>query len=69
MGMITREQAVKELREMYEAAAYCEERYNRIATSQHGYIGRQSALDDMVSDSTAYADRIRELEAFLSAAS
>lgn len=64
---LTREQAVKELRQCYEFAAECAERASRIVRpwSANGQI----EMEDCVSDSMAYGDRIRELEAFLAAPS
>ena len=70
MGMITREQAIKELAGCYQAAAHCvEENYSRIRTSRDGYIDELAALDDMASDLAVYGARIRELESFLAVAS
>ena len=61
----TREQAVHELRQCYEALGDCEQRYNRVNGSQYGYIGREAQLEDALIDSKAYSDRVIELEAFL----
>ena len=62
---LTRADALKELKDCYAAAAECQERYLRVYRSQYGYIGRQTQLEDALSDAGIYSDRIGELEAFL----
>ena len=63
---LTRAEAVKELSACYANVAECEATWERVNASQHGYIGRSTALDDCMSDYGAYSDCIAELEAFLS---
>lgn len=64
---MTRADALKEYKDCLAQIALVQSRYVSTNRLPYGSIGRESALDDYISDAAAYSERIARLEAILAA--
>jgi hypothetical protein len=61
---VTRLEALNELRECYEQLAHCRERFV-LETAPGRWEPPAYILEEIMSDTAAYSERLRELEALL----